>query len=312
MYSIFQSILPIFALILLGSISKATWLPSLEFWRNLEKLAYYLLFPVTLFNYIYQADFNSYTVTSLIESLIFSTFMTSLLTIYLKEVCKINNSLFTSCFQGAIRHNSYIFLAVATSLYDLPILSIVAVTLGYMMIFTNILSIIAFNYYINSNEGSEEISFAESLLNIFIQLLTNPLVVSCILGFFANHLRLTFNPWIEKFLSNIADSATAIGVMCIGAGMRFRISTPNIKLAVYSSFIKLIVLPIITLFSFKLFNVTGILRSVGLLYSSLPCGVTCYILSKQLGGDTELMAFIITFSIIVSSASIACIMYLFW
>jgi predicted permease len=99
--------------------------------------------------------------------------------------------------------------------------------------------------------------------------------------------------------------------MCVGSGLRFTANTTHIKFALSTCFIKLIALPLVTLFSLKLFNVTGVAKSVGILYSSLPCAGTSYILSQQLGGDPESMAFIITLSIMLSLLSITLIMFMF-
>ncbi|MCC2647033.1 MAG: putative permease [Rickettsiaceae bacterium] len=311
MQTIFQSILPIFALILIGALSKKLWLKSSEFWRGLEKLSYYLLFPTALFSYISQANFETHNVLNLIESLIFATIIISLVVLRIRQLYSIENAVFTSIFQGAIRYNSYIFLGVASSLYNIEGLSIVAITSGYMMIITNILSILVFNFYIPTIEEGEEISITENIIKVGGKLFTNPLILSCILGFIANYSNMEFSPWINKLSASLANAATAIGVMCVGSGLRFTANTTHIKFALSTCFIKLIALPLVTLFSLKLFNVTGVAKSVGILYSSLPCAGTSYILSQQLGGDPESMAFIITLSIMLSLLSITLIMFMF-
>jgi malonate transporter and related proteins len=311
MQTIFNSILPIFALILIGALSKRLWLKSSEFWRGLEKLSYYLLFPIALFSYISQANFENQNVSNLIESLIFSTIVISLIVLYLRYAYSIENAVFTSIFQGAIRYNSYIFLGVASSLYELSILSIVAVVAGYMMIVTNILSVLAFNFYIDNEDSGEEVRFYENLFKIIIKLFSNPLIISCLLGFVVNDAAIEFSEWINKLFFNLAGAATAIGVMCVGAGLRFTTNTTHVKFALNTCILKLVIMPIVTILSLKLFNVTGAAKSVGILYSALPCAGTSYILSQQLGGDPESMAFIITLSIVLSLISITFIMYLF-
>ena len=50
-------------------------------------------------------------------------------------------------------------------------------------------------------------------------------------------------------------------------------------------------------------------RSVGMLYSALPCASTAYILSKQMGGDADLMASIITTTTVLSVFTISMVMY---
>ena len=73
MTQIFFSILPIFLITMLGTGSKKYWLTSDEFWRGLEKLSYFVLFPAVLFNYISTADISSSSLMTLVFGLIISS-----------------------------------------------------------------------------------------------------------------------------------------------------------------------------------------------------------------------------------------------
>lgn len=153
MQNIFSNTLPIFLITLLGSIIKRKWLTSEEFWRGLEKLSYFLLFPAVLFNYISTADLSSQALIKLVLGLIISTsIVAGGLIIYRKKTGS-DVVQFTSTFQGSIRYNSYIFLGAGSALFGPPGLAIVSVISSYMIIFTNLLTVMIFATYIPNSEA---------------------------------------------------------------------------------------------------------------------------------------------------------------
>ena len=79
MYNVFYNVLPIFLIALLGSVIKRKWLTSDEFWRGLEKLSFYILFPTAIFEYSSKIDLNSSEFIKLTTALISSTLIVSIM-----------------------------------------------------------------------------------------------------------------------------------------------------------------------------------------------------------------------------------------
>lgn len=308
MYNVFLSVMPIFVIIVMGNLIRKVWITSNEFWRNLEKLCYFLLFPSVMINYISQANLEAVNVVQLVMALVVTTCIISFILFYYKEKYQCNDRLFTSIFQGATRYNSYIFIGTGDALYGSEGLEIVAIVSAYMIIFTNITSILIFNYYIkDENEFSKKTSKINSVLYKFA---TNPLIISSLIGFICNYSGIEFNIGIRKLLGSFSDSALAMCILCLGAELRVHIQQEDIKHIMVSCGIKLIIMPIVAAFVFYLFELKGLTRAIGLLYSSLPCASTSFVLSRQLGGDTESMTSIITLSTIFSIFSISLVMFI--
>ena len=184
MNDIFSSTLPIFLITLLGSIIKKKWFVSEEFWRGLEKLSYFILFPALLFNYIYSADLSATSLSKLVLGLMISTIIVAaglLIHLHYNNGDKVE---FTSTFQGSIRYNSYIFFAVSGTLFGSSSLTIVAVVSCYMIVFTNLLSVIVFARYIPNHKDGKNVNF---VVLSFKLIMTNPLIISSILGFCFNY-----------------------------------------------------------------------------------------------------------------------------
>ncbi|MCC8418447.1 MAG: AEC family transporter [Rickettsia endosymbiont of Glossina mortisans submortisans] len=307
MNEIFCSTLPIFLITLLGSIIKNKWLTSEEFWRGIEKLSYFVLFPAMLFNCVSTADLSVASIIKLVVALIISTILVSIGLIIYQKKYNIDKIQFTSIFQGSIRYNSYIFFGVSSPLLGPSGLSIVAVISSYMIIFTNILSVMIFAYYIPNKSVTNTIRTGFVLMMKLI--VRNPLIIASLVGFVFNYSNLELHLGLKKTLDSLSNAALAIGMLNVGAGLNFTIRREVLHNVIFTSFIKLVAFPLVSVIVLWLMSIEGIDRSVGILYSCLPCASTAYVLSRQLDGDPDSMASIITFTTFFSVVTISIIMY---
>ncbi|WP_341750485.1 AEC family transporter [Candidatus Tisiphia endosymbiont of Sialis lutaria] len=308
MNDIFSSTLPILLIPLLGSIIKRKWLTSEEFWRGIEKLSYFFLFPIMLFNNISVADLNASSIIRLVLALIISSSIIAVALIIYQKKTNFDKIQFTSIFQGAVRYNSYIFFGVSSPLLGQEGLAIVSVISSYMIIFTNIISVMIFVHYIPDSsvaQGSKA-SFIWTL-KLLVQ---NPLIIASIIGFLFNYSNLELHLGIKKTLSILSNSALAIGMLNVGAGLKFFMRGTIVHNVLFTSFVKLVAFPVVAIIVLSLMSITGTAKSVGVLYSCLPCASTAYVLSRQLGGDPESMASIITFTTLFSIVSLSVLMWI--
>ncbi|MBP7190509.1 MAG: AEC family transporter, partial [Rickettsiaceae bacterium] len=206
-------------------------------------------------------------------------------------------------------YNSYIFFALGKSLYGEEGLIIVSVISAYMIIFTNFLSVFALVHY--AEEGANHHSPYPSLTTLCRRCAVNPLIIASILGFTFNYLDLKLNICIRNTLESLSDAALAMGIMNVGSGLRFSINSEYFSQIKISILVKLLILPVVTFIILSTISVTGVPKHVGILYSGLPCATTSYVLSKQLGGDHDLMASIITVTTILSVLTLSLLLYIF-
>jgi len=215
---------------------------------------------------------------------------------------------FTSVFQGATRYNNYIFFALGAALFGTDGLTIVATISPYLLILTNIIAVMSFTHYIPKSGGAS--TKRKNLLLMIKSIGTNPFVLASIAGVTFNYLQLTLNVGIENTIHSLANSALAIGILIVGAGIKLKVAPEHFKQVVFASSVKLILMPVITFIVLWLMGITGTAKSVGILFSCLPCASSSYILSRQLGGDPETMSSIITFTTIFSILSLSLLVYI--
>lgn len=303
--NIFVNILPIFIIAMLGSIIKSQWITANEFWRGLEKLLYFLLFPLVLFNHTSAIETSSHDLTKLILALMSSTMLIAIILVIYRYKTQHDKLVFTSIFQGSIRFNNYIFLGLGNGLFSAKKMELVAVVSVYMIIFTNILSVLAFGIY--ANDKNNKISFVHVIKN----LIANPLIIASCIGLTFNYYGIVLNVSIKNTIDMLSRAAPAIGVLNVGARLQFHMNSQHVQQITIAILTKLILLPLVSIVIFFFADITGDLRKVGILFSCLPPATTSYLLSKQLNGDPESMTIIITFSTILSLLSLFAIMYAF-
>lgn len=307
MNNIFVSILPIFIITMLGIIIKRTWISSEEFWRGLEKLSYFLLFPLVLFNHTSAIETSSHDLLRLILLLMLSIGIVSIMLIIYRRRTQSCKMVFTSLFQGSIRFNNYIFLALSNGLFGSKKMAIVAIVSVYMVIYTNVLSVLIFSIYTNNPGNNIKPNFSSAIKNF----VANPLIIASLIGLTFNYFNILLNVGIKNTIDILSNSALAIGVMSVGARLQFNLNTKHIHQIFIALLTKLIILPLITIILFFIAGIADDLRVVGILFSCLPPASTSYLLSRQLHGDPDSMATIITFTTIFSLLSLSIIMYIF-
>lgn len=307
MSNIFYSVLPIFLIALLGSVIRRKWLKSDEFWRGLEKLSFYILFPAMLFEHSAKADFRSSEINGLISALIISNLLITASLVIYQAKYNYNKVQFTSVFQGATRYNTYIFFSLGAALLGDPGMTIIASVSPYMLVLTNITAILSFYYYVPQKDYTAKIS---SILLLLKSIGANPFILASLTGFVYNYLGFDLNSGIDNTIDTIANSAFAIGMLIVGASIRFTVEPEYFKQVLLTSSIKLIITPLVTFFVLWFFGVSGTAKSVGILFSCLPCASSSYMFSRQLGGDPNTMSAIITLSTIFSILSLSILVYI--
>ena len=293
------AILPIFLLIVVGHASKRWVLTDDGWWKYVDKLVYYLFFPALLIQDVSRADFAGGETSVAIAATMMATLAVGSLIFLGRVFVKTRNDLFTSIFQGGVRYNSYVFIALAHSLYGVEGVALSGVFVAYLIVLTNVMSVLVLNHFGDTGR--------KSLAGMFGALAKNPLIIAAILGLLMNGLGLSFGGAIEQFMTYLAGAATPLSLMSVGAGLMFNLQANRVLATVYVVGLKLMLMPIITFGLLLAMGASGVAANVALLYACVPCAGNAYILARQMGGDAPAMASMITWTTLVSTLSITLI-----
>ena len=297
MLTIINTLVPIFFLILLGYFFKFIKFPHEDFWKHLDKFNYFVLFPSLLVYKLSTANINEIKNFDFILVAIISLLIISTILIIYNKIKPYNDDAFTSIYQGAIRFNTYVFLALVDTLFNDSGLIIAAILITFLIPVINILCITIFCLYI-PNSKVTFVSFSKSIIK-------NPLILACILGgslnYFSFHLPLV----LETTLSILSMAALPLGLLSVGVGLHLSSINETKSELIVSSISKLILVPIVMFIVGNIFELEYIYVSILILFAAMPTAPSAYVLARELGGDMKLISSIISIQTIISIVTIS-------
>jgi predicted permease len=301
MEHIFSALIPIFLLILIGYFFKRIKFPSNEFWANADKLTYFVLMPSLLVYKLSTASLDGLEAFDFVLTGILGITTLLFITIILNFKFKTAGPAFSSVIQGAVRFNTYVLLALISAIYGDKGIALTALLITFAIPFINFICITSFAVYVSDKKAT--------LFGLLKSIITNPLIVACFIGGGINYLDIALPIIGENVLKILSASALPMGLLSIG----FSLDLSSIKEAklelVLASFLKLLIMPIVMFVIARLFGLEGILLSLLLIFGSMPTAPSSFILARQLGGDSRLMASIITLQTLVSLLTVSIVLW---
>ena len=303
MIPIFESILPIFLIVLLGVALRRAPFIDQSVWPGLETIGYYVLFPALLFLTLAKADFAGLELgTVAAVAMIAVSVMTALL-IALHPLARargMSDARFTSVFQTSTRWNSFIALAIAERLAGASGLTLVALVMAVIIIPVNLVNVAMLVWY-----GSG----ARDLRTLAKRIVGNPLVLSCLAGVGFSALHLGLYPPLEQAISLIARSSLGLGLVMVGAGLRLSDALRPGPAVIVPVGLKLVFFPVLMVGLALSFGLGGETLIILALCAAVPTAMNGYLLARQMGGDAPLYAAVTTVQTVAAFVTIPAVMW---
>lgn len=168
----------------------------------------------------------------------------------------------------------------------------------------NIYSVIVLTF--EGNDAAEGRS-TDKIEKACINILKNPIIIGIFLGMIAALLKIPFPTIMDKSINTVAQMATPLALIVIGAGFEGRKALAKIKPTIAASMIKLVVQPLIFLPVAAWLGFSGEKMIAILIMLASPTTPSCYIMAKSMKNDDVLTA-----SIIVTTTLLAAFTLTFW
>ena len=294
MTTILFNLIPVFALIALGWAIARLKLFSENFWPELEKLTYYILFPALLIHRLSNANFDSLSLSDAAIPVITALTLTSVATFIWQWLTQSDAADFTSVYQGAIRFNTYLALASVNALTGDDGLIIAAVIIAILIPAINLLCVSVFQIMLHRQSNNP----------FWKTLATNPLILGCIIGISLNLSQLELPLVVMEWLSMLGKTALPLGLIAVGVGIKIRQMGDHWLHLISASAFKFIAMPLGFLLGALLLNANSMITEVLIIIAAQPTASSAYILARQLGGNTTMMANIISSQTLISVISI--------
>lgn len=277
---------PLFLLILLGTLLGWCRVPGGEFWSQLERLIYFLLFPAMLLATLATADIAQVPLGRAALVLLGPLALFGGLLWGLRTWLGLDAAAFTSVFQGALRFNTYVGIAGAAALHGSAGATVAAVAVALMIPTVNVLCVASFAAAGTLGPANVTQSLAA--------LARNPLILACIGGITLNITGIGLPGWSEDAVALLGRAALPLGLVAVGVALRPHALVRLDRGVWVASLVKLGLMPAMVWMLALLLGLDPTSRDVALLFAALPTATSAYILARQMGGDAELMAALIT------------------
>ncbi len=312
-YSI-HSTIPIFLVMIVGWIIKKCQIIDDNFVRKANKYVFHVALPVLLYKDLSKADFVSqFDITFVLFCVLVTTIMFlgvwGLTELFMKEDTMKGAFVQASCRSSA----AILGIAFIQNMYSdagmAPLMILAAVPLF------NIFSVViltfkaheeVFNHsidntsYINKKSNNNKKAMLQSCMNI----VKNPIIIGIFIGFIASLAHIKLPVVFDKAIESIAQTATPIALICIGAGFEGRKAIKKIRPTLIAAFIKIIglaalFLPVAVWMGFRNQELVAILIML-----ASPTTVTAYIMAKNMYNDEVLTSSVVVVTTFLSSITL--------
>ena len=295
-YSI-NATLPIFLLIILGKVLKTTKIINDEFTKTADRYVFRIALPALLFS-----DLTENNVGSAFDGkyvlFCFSVTIFSIAVLWgLTEKFMKNEEQKGAFIQGSYRSSAAILgLAFINNMYDsvgmAPLMIIGCVPLY------NIFAVIILT--LKGDNGGKKPNMKETFINV----MKNPILLSILIALPFALLNLHFPSFVNKAIGSVANTATPLALISIGASFEGKKALKKMKPTLLASFIKLILLAGLFLPLAVFFGYRNQERMALLVMLGSPTTVSSYIMAKNTGNDGILTSSIIVLTTLLSSLTL--------
>ena len=279
-------LLPDFTLIVLGyAICRHTALDR-SVWDGAERLVYYLLFPVLLFQAIVRSPIDAASLLQVGGVGLTMAGVGIALAFALGRLPGVDPLLHASGAQTAFRFNSYVALALAERLAGAQGVAWQALLAALCVPVCNIAAV-----WPLARQGGQ---------GYLRELVRNPLIVSTLAGLLANLAGLQLPDLLATTLSRIGAAALPLGLMAVGAGLRFGALRQGPGLAVGLMSIRHLALPAVAIPLVIGLQLPPAQQAVLVAFSAMPTASSAYVLAARMGGNGAYVAGLVTVSTLLA------------
>lgn len=289
-------VLPVFLVIALGLGLRHLRGTPANLFAALGWLTFYVAFPCLMFLRTAQLELEASTLRSLVLLVLLP--MAAVLAIVLlglRLLPAVARPTRSSIVQGAVRPSTYFGLSVAGLVFPHDTATLVMLALAICMPIVNVVAVVALAWW-----GEGEVSAAR----LARMVARNPIIVSTIAGGLFNASGLALPSALGEALRIVADIALGLGLLCVGGGLSLRLEALRPLALLATSTLKLAVLPAATWLCCRLLGTAPEITLAACFYAALPCAPNAYIMARQMGGDAELMASLITLQTVLAALTL--------
>lgn len=279
-------LLPDFLLIALGwALCRFTAL-NRPLWDGVERLVYYLLFPVLLFTAILRNPLQLHTALPLAGCVLAVTATGIALSYAARLLPGADARLHASGTQTAFRFNSYVALALSERIAGAQGLAWMAVIVSVCVPLCNVAAV-----WPLARQGGH---------GYLRELVRNPLILATVGGLIGNLIGLRFPDAVATTMTRVGTAALPLGLMAVGAGLQMGALREGPRLATAFLSIRHLALPVVAVALVLWAGMPPAQQAVIVAFAALPTASSSYVLAVRMGGHGGYVAGLVTLSTLIA------------
>lgn len=293
----FNSVMPIFLLMLTGYILKAVNIADKKGFDTVNRLVFKAFLPTLLFYNIYKTESADVVNPGLMIFTVAGTLIVFAVGYASVFILTKDNAKRGVMLQGFFRSNYAILgLPLVEYICEGKTSGLSSLMVAVIVPLFNVLAVISLE------------RFRDGKLNIPKMLkgvLTNTLIIGCLLGLVFYLAGIKLPDVVEKAVSDVAKIASPLAIIVLGASFTFSSLRGCVKELCTVVAARLVIVPAIAILFAVLLGFTGEALACVLIAFGAPVAVSSFSMAQQMGGDEALAAQVV----VVSSA--LCLLTLF-
>jgi len=279
--------MPVFLMMVLGYILKQLkWIDE-EFAGKINSFVFHVPLPVLVFKDLATVDFTEVWDTKFVAFCFVATLISILLAAGISFLWQ-DKSIQGEFVQASYRSSAAILgIAFIQNIYGNagmgPLMVVASVPLY------NVAAVLILTLLGKEHKKMDKVLLIKTLKGI----ITNPIIIGIVLGFAWSLLRIPMPAIMEKTVTNVANIATPLGLMAMGAAFDWKKAFAKMKPALTAVMIKLagfvlIFLPIAIKMGFSEEKLVALLVMLG-----SATTISCYVMAKNMGHEGTLTSSVI-------------------
>lgn len=289
--------LPIFLVMVVGYVLRRIGMLNEDFVTVANKFNFSVTLPVMLFRDISGVDIQAvFDLKYVLFCALVSTACFWLIwggaKLFLKE-----QSMRGAFVQASFRSSAAVMgLAFIENIYG-------SSAMGPLMIvgavpFYNIFSVIVLTFE-GAHAGEERRT--EKIREACVGIAKNPIILAILLGLLVGLIGLDFPVVVDKTVNSVAQMATPLALITIGAGFEGRAALAKLKPTLAAAFIKLVAQPLVFIPLAVWMGFAGEKLIAILIMLAAPTTPSCYIMAKNMGNDGVLTASVVVMTTLLAA-----------
>ncbi|MDD6207758.1 MAG: AEC family transporter [Clostridiales bacterium] len=298
--------MPIFLLMVIGWFLKQRGMLTEEFVSVANKFNFKVTLPFMLFRDISSVNIREvfdlqYVVFCALVSTICFWVIWGAARLFVKD-----RSIRGAFVQASFRSSAAVMgLAFIDNIYGSSVMGPLMI-IGAVPLY-NIYSVIVLTY-----EGGDQNQQNASgkLKQTVVNILKNPIIIAIVLGLGVSFAGITFPVVINKTVNSVAQMATPLALVTMGAGFEGRKALAKIRPTLWASAVKLVLQPLVFIPVAAMMGFTGEKIIAILIMLAAPTTPSCYIMAKNMNNDGTLTASVVVATTLLAAFTLTGWIYL--